>query len=152
MSWVMEKPPKAQSATEYVIGDIVSVISSDGEKEGIVANININEIEVEVGDSIISYPIKDCSLILKANEYELHDVVQVRPQDEALYYNGTIIKINSDGTFDILLEGDDLEDIEKNVKVINIRKLMSRRTLAFMRWKKAINAVVATHRMQSSIK
>ena len=78
-------------------------------------------------------------------------MVSFRPEGSALYFTGIVQCINSDGTLDILCEGDDPEDIEKSISRENVRKLMSTRSMAYKRWKKALYAVIASNKFNSSL-
>ena len=80
-----------------------------------VERIDLDTIQVEVGDSTKEFKTADCSIIVKSEDFELNDLVQMKPEDSALYFNGVVQGINKDGTLDILIEGDDLEDVEMNV-------------------------------------
>jgi hypothetical protein len=46
---------------------------------------------------------------------------------------------------DILMDGEDEEDIEYEVSVENVRKLMSRRSVVVNRWRKAFMLIVASN-------
>lgn len=139
---------------EYVIGDIVRVpFQQDGkdkQAEGIVVErLDLTTIRVEIGDSMMDFQTIDCVIIVKSEDFELNDLVEMRPVDSALYFRGIVQAVNEDGTLDILIEGDDNDDVETNVRRDNVRKLMSTRSLAYMRWKKAFNAVMASRRFST---
>ena len=72
----------------------------------------------------------------------------MKPVGSVIYFVGKIIQINADHSFNVVMEGDDPEDIEYNVHHTNIRKLMSRRAIVVARWKRAKMVVSSIHNFQ----
>lgn len=129
----------------FMIGDIVKAKLGYMMFEGvIVGNGESDTLEVDFGDEVETVPRKDCALVISGLEFEVGDLVSACPLGSALYFNGTIVEINMDGTCDVLFEGDDDEDVERSIPPENIRKLRTGRQLVVSRWHKAKNLIAAT--------
>ena len=132
---------------QLTVGDIVRV-TREGQKdaEGIVVEkISNTKLRVDFGERITDCLIDDCVLIFHNYEFEVGDKVEARPPGTALFFVGKVIAIHPDKSMDILMDGDDLSDIERNITPENCRKLMSRRSVVINRWKRAFMMVVAAN-------
>ncbi len=130
------------------VGDVVKVTFKTSEPlEGfVVERLNDVNILVDFGDHTKECHVSNCTLIIRSDELEVGDKVEMKPADMSLYFVGKVIAINADCTLDIQMDGDDQEDIERNVNVENVRKLMSKRGLAVSRWRRAFMMVLAINR------
>ena len=137
----------------FTVGDFVKINNSDGTiSEGLLMEVLDDQtVIVDIGsEGIIKQVLAaDCELIVKSDELEVGDQVQVQPNGSAMYFVGKISQINIDGTYDIVMEGDDPDDIESNVKIEHIRKLMSRRAIVVARWKRAALVVSSINNFAS---
>ena len=136
------------SRHEFGVGDVVKVKDAVMHCffEGVISAVckpESRQVKVDFGDSEETVDISHCSLVLRATDCEVDDIVEVRPPGMALYFRGRVVRANVDGTFDIKIDSDDPEDFERGVHHENIRKLMTSRQLATLRWNKATNAVKA---------
>jgi hypothetical protein len=129
------------------VGDVVRVPMTNGSTvDGLVLEIiSTNKIIVDCGDISREVNPEECELITKVMDFEEGDKVEVKPADCQLYFVGKVIKIHADKTMDVLMDGDDPEDIEYKISPENTRKLMSRRALVINRWKRAFMLVLATN-------
>lgn len=135
----------------FYVGDVVRVSEFDTEREGVVLEmIGHDRVLVDFGDSFDEFDVDECTLICKAEEYELNDRVEVK--EGGLSFVGTITKIHSDNTYDVLMVGDDPDDIEYNVRPEKMRKLMTNRSVALSRFRKASLAVIASAKFWKPIK
>lgn len=210
---------------DFTPGDILKVLVGRGKtSEGLmVERINNDFIIVDFGATNLQQcHVEDCELVIKADELEVGDKVEVKPPYMNLYFVGKILRIKEHGssdsetissiipdsiapcnykqsiitkisasgsgkrqidrnsvvitrstaqnngayasspskvsrkvtstatiTVDVLMEGDDEEDIEYNIPFENVRKLMSRRALAITRWKKAFMMIVAANNFRN---
>lgn len=149
-------------STQLTVGDIVRVrLHSNGgiqvvtaadsadchDKEGIIVEkISPHKVMIDFGDYVRECVLDDCLLLLRSDEFESGDKVEARPSGSNLYFVGKVIRVNADAkTLDVLMEGDDPDDIEYNILFENTRKLMSRRTIVQHRWKRAFMLVVAAN-------
>jgi hypothetical protein len=137
----------------FTVGDFVKVKVEDGSfLEGILTEVvSADIVAVSFGqeDVVKHFLAADCELVVRSDEMEVGDQVQVQPQGSALYFVGRVSQIHKDGTYDVVMEGDDPDDIETHVPESNIRKLMSRRALAVARWKRAALVVSSINNFQS---
>eukprot|EP01034_Spumella_vulgaris_P023173 gene23173-29367_t len=112
--------------------------------------------DVQVGQTIqtnagpIECHVHNCTLVIRSDELEVGDKVEMKPAGSALYFVGIVSAINPDCTCDIQMDGDDPDDIERNVNVDDIRKLMSKRALVVGRWRRAFMAVRATKKFNKT--
>lgn len=129
------------------VGDVVRVPMANGATvDGLILEIiSTNKILVDCGDVTREVNLEDCELITKAMDFEEGDKVEVKPADSQLYFVGKVIMIHVDKTMDVLMDGDDPEDIEYKISPENARKLMSRRALVINRWKRAFMLVLAAN-------
>lgn len=134
------------SATMLEVGDIVRVSLVSGEQEGImVEKISHLKIRVDFGDCVRECLLESCALIIHAEDFEEGDKVEAKPIGSNLYFVGRVLRIHSDKSMDILMDGDDPEDIEYRLPFDNARKIMSRRALVVNRWKRAFMMVLAAN-------
>lgn len=128
-------------------GDVVRVsLGKSGDADGLVIEtVNETKVLVDFGDYVKEVLLEDCTLIAKAMDFEEGDKVEVKPVGSQLYFVGKVIKIHSNKSMDVLMDGDDPDDIEYNVQPDNARKLMSRRSMVINRWKKAFMMVLAAN-------
>ncbi len=118
-----------------------------GPLEGfVVERLNDVNILVDFGENIKEVHVSNCTIVIRSDELEVGDKVEMKPAGMALYFVGKVIAINADCTLDVLMDGDDPDDIERGVDVDNIRKLMSKRGLVVGRWRRAFMLVVAINR------
>lgn len=150
------QPQDPSQKSEYLdVGDVVRV-NHPGPHVGIqnegviVERITDVIVRVDFGDSAEEYDISDCQLLLKAHEFEEGDLVKMMPKGKAYYLAGRIKQVNKDGTLDILMDGDDLDDIEHAVDPKTVMKVMTRRALVIGRWKAAVAAVVTVNSLMRS--
>lgn len=129
------------------VGDVVRVPMAKGAQvDGLVIEIiNDSKILVDCGEFNKEVNPDDCELVTKVMDFEEGDKVEVKPAESQLYFVGKIIKIHPDKTMDVLMEGDDPDDIEYRISPENARKLMSRRALVVNRWKRAFMMVLAAN-------
>ena len=130
------------------VGDIVRVtFANQDPMEGfVVERLNDENLLVDFGENIKQCHVKQCTLIVKSDELEMGDKVEMRPEDTGLYFVGKVIAINADCTLDIMMDGDDPDDIERGVNPDNVRKLMSKRGLVVGRWRRAFMMIVAINK------
>ena len=98
----------------------------------VIEIIGSGRIRVECADRVHLCSVKDCALLKSADELEIGDKVEMQPPGSFLFFVGTIISTNEDGTFDIKMnaDGDDEDgepDIETHVSRDLIRKIASNR-------------------------
>jgi len=131
----------------FYVGDIVKAKVDGMLFEGVVIHNGDDDgtIEVDFGDDIEKVNISDCSLVMSGLDFEVGDLVQARTAESFLYCHGKVLKINHDGTFDILFDGDDDDDVERNIPHHFVRKHRTGRAMVKMRWHRA-KAVLATIR------
>lgn len=146
----------ASQITLFCVGDVVKVKFPDGtEPEGLVMEICTDAEKVLVDfcseGFVREVYAADCDLVVKSDVMEVGDQVQVQPKGSAIYFVGRVSQINNDGTYDVMMEGDDPDDIEFKVPPSNIRKLMSRRALVVARWKRAKMVVSSMNNFQSFV-
>lgn len=129
----------------FMVGDVVKARTNGMLFEGVVVGYTPNPhiIEIDFGDEIEEIDIDDCALVMNGLDYEVGDKVNACPPGAALFFVGTIVNINPDGTFDVLMDGDDEEDVERNIPADKIRKLRTGRQLVTSRWQKAFNVITA---------
>jgi len=143
---------KGRKKQPFDVGDIVRVknpgpnVGSNNEGV-IVERLTDGILRVDFGDYSDFYEISRCELILRSQEYEIGDIVKMIPPGRTLYFAGKVVSVNADNTLDILMDGDDPEDIEKSVSKVNVTKVMTRRALVIGRWRSAVAAVIAVNSM-----
>lgn len=139
--------PENVGASRVEVGDVVRVAAAKGAfVDGLVIEIiGPTKIIVDCGDFNKEVNPDECELITKVMDFEEGDKVEVKPADSQLYFVGKVIRIHPDKTLDVLMDGDDPDDIEYNVSPDNARKLMSRRALVVNRWKRAFMLVLAAN-------
>lgn len=134
------------TATMLEVGDIVRVNMVGGEQEGImVEKISHIKIRVDFGDQVRECLLENCALIIHAEDFEEGDKVEAKPMGSNLFFVGRVLRIHADKSMDILMDGDDPEDIEYKLPFDNARKIMSRRALVVNRWKRAFMMVLAAN-------
>lgn len=138
----------------FMIGDIVKAKVGFMMFEGVVVgNGQPDVLEVDFGDAIEEIPVMDCALVMNGLDFEIGDFVSASPIGD-LYFNGQIVNINSNGTFDIHFEGDDEDEIETQIRPERVRKLRTGRQLVLSRWHRAksmISASIAFSNMKSTV-
>ena len=144
VSWFENDDDEGKIST----GDVVRVNIANGHPlEGfVVERLNDFNILVDFGENLKECHVSNCTVIIKSDELEVGDKVEMKPMGMSLYFVGKVIGINPDCTLDVLMDGDDPEDIERGVNVEDIRKLMSKRGLVVSRWRRAFMMVVAINR------
>lgn len=131
----------------FALGDVVKAGEGGLQFEGVVVNFDDGLVEVDFGDAIESYAPDKCSLVLSGIEFELGDKVEYTPPNMALHFCGTIVAINADTmTADVLMDGDDPDDIERDVEFEQMRKVKTGRDLS-AKFKKGIKLIQAVNRM-----
>lgn len=135
----------------FQIGDVVRVTEFEQDREGVVLEmVGTDRVIVDFGDSYDEFDVGDCKLLVKSEEFELGDKVQIN--DGGLFFLGNIQSINKDRTYDVLMIGDDPDDIERGVRGDSMRKVMTNRSVATARFRKASLAVIASTKMWKQIK
>jgi hypothetical protein len=140
-----EGPAQALSSfyTTFMVGDIVKVRQGFMMYEGVVVEVpggSCHTLDVDFGDDIETVPIEHCCLVMNGLDFEVGDYVSACPAGD-LYFNGKITSINSNGTFDILFDGDEPDDVERNIRPDKVRKIRTGRQLVLNRWQKAKNLI-----------
>lgn len=144
------------TSDKLTVGDIVRVnlekpVPGESPKaanfaEGIVIEkVNDLKVKIDFGEHIRECYIDRCALIVRNYEFEIGDKVEARPPNSNLFFVGKVVKIHQDKSMDILMDGDDPDDIEHNITLDDCRKLMSRRSVVINRWKKAFMMVIAAN-------
>eukprot|EP01031_Cornospumella_fuschlensis_P036203 gene36203-43914_t len=136
------------ASDQITVGDIVRVMYFERSvpEEGIVIEkINHLKLKVDFGEHVKECLLEDCALLIRGDEFEVGDKVEARPQGSSLFFVGRVIKVHEDKSIDVLMDGDDPNDIEYGIAAEDARKLMSRRSVVVNRWKKAFMMVVATN-------
>lgn len=145
----------ASQITLFCVGDFVKVVFPNGTApEGLVMEIIDSEkvvVDFCADGFVKEVYAADCELIVKSDTMEVGDQVQVQPVGQANFFVGRVAQINTDGTYDVVMEGDDPDDIETSVPTTNIRKLMSRRAIVIARWKRAAMVVSSINNFQSFV-
>jgi hypothetical protein len=124
----------------FMVGDIVKVKQGFMMHEAVVVDVQHETLDVDFGDDIETVPLRDCCLVMNGLDFEVGDYVSACPAGD-LYFNGRIVSINSNGTFDVLFDGDDAEDTERNIRPDKLRKIRTGRQLVLNRWQKAKNLI-----------
>lgn len=126
--------PSSKLPSKFQLGDIVEISLPDNiTMDGLVIEIiGTGKIRVECADRVHLCSVKDCALLKSADELEIGDKVEMQPPGSYLFFVGTVIVTNEDGTFDIKMnaDGDDDDgepDIETHVPRGLIRKIASNR-------------------------
>jgi hypothetical protein len=125
------------------------LVSFHGNKklEGfIVERVNDVKVKVDFGEAGIRECLVDnCTLVSRSYEFEVGDKVQAKMAGSFLFFVGTVVKIDYDQkTIDVLMDGDDPDDIELDVNFSDARKLMTRRALVQSRWRKTFMVIQAS--------
>lgn len=130
------------------VGDVVRVVLLDPNNplEGIVTEkINRFKLMVDFGDKVKECLIANCVVLIRSDEFEVGDKVEAKPAGSNLYFVGKVIKVHEDKSIDVLMDGDDPDDIEYQIPEENARKLMSRRSVVVNRWRRAFMLVVTAN-------
>lgn len=136
------------ASDQITVGDIVRVMYFERAvpEEGIVIEkINQYKLKVDFGEHVKECLLEDCALLIRGDEFEVGDKVEARPKGSSLFFVGRVIKVHEDKSIDVLMDGDDPDDVEYGIAEEDARKLMSRRSVVVNRWKKAFMMVVATN-------
>lgn len=134
-------------SSPFSIGDVVKAQDGGLMFEGVVVNFANGMVEVDFGDAIEQIAPENCSLVLSGIEFEVGDKVEFTPKNMALHFCGTILSIDGTTlTADLLMDGDDPEDIERGVEFDQMRKIKTGRDLS-AKLKKGIKLVQAVNRM-----
>lgn len=133
--------------SRITVGDIVSVTIHDQlPKEGIVIEkVNHSKVKVDFGEYIKECMLDNCVLIVRSDEFEVGDKVEARPKGSSLFFVGKVVKVHADKSIDVLMDGDDPDDVEYGIPAEEARKLMSRRSVVVNRWKRAFMLVVTAN-------
>lgn len=130
--------------SEFMIGDVVKAKVDNMMFEGVVVGYADNsKLEIDFGDDVEEVLSSDCSLVLSGIDFEVGDQVACCPNGGTLWFNGVIVEIHRDGTFDIKMDGEDEDDYERGVTIERIRKIRTGRDLVTSRWKRAFNKLQA---------
>lgn len=135
----------------FVVGDYLKVKEANGSYvEGLmVERIDNEKVMIDFCGDIKECYVEECQLLVKSDEVEIGDKVEVKPKGMSIFFVGKVIRLNENGTFDIAMEGDDPDDVERDVTADDLRKLMSRRALVVSRWKRAFMLIVAASAFKS---
>lgn len=134
-------------SSPFSIGDVVKAGEGALQFEGVVVNFADGMVDVDFGDAIESYRPDRCSLVMSGIEFEVGDKVEFTPKNMALHFCGTILSINTDTlTADLLMDGDDPDDIERDVEFDQMRKVKTGRNLT-AKFKKGVRLIQAVNRM-----
>jgi hypothetical protein len=136
------------SSKLITVGDIVRANFFDAKepREGIVIEkVNDFELKIDFGEYVRECLLENCALLIRSDEFEVGDKVEARPKGSSLFFVGSVIKVHEDKSVDVLMDGDDPDDIEYAIPAEEARKLMSRRSVVANRWKKAFMLVVAAN-------
>lgn len=133
---------------KFEVGDYLKCVNEDGTSfEGLyIERAQYNKVILLVEDETKECLVENCSVVVKADDLEIGDRVQIKLPESYIYYLGRISQIHENNgikTYDIDMEGDDEDDKEYGVLISNIKKIMSRRALVVSRWKKGKNVVNA---------
>jgi len=134
----------AESPCVFQIGDIVKAKLGFMMFEGVVVGVKSTTLDVDFGDDIEEIPIENCSLVMHGLDYEVGDLVSACPNGSVLYFNGRVLGINGNGTLDILFDGDEEDDVERNIPIDSVRKLRTGRQLVMSRWHRAKTMITAS--------
>lgn len=135
-----------------VIGDIVRAQPPDDHMmfEGVVIDIredaqNLKTYQVDFGDEDEeALWCTKVQRILPWHTMEVGDKVRAKPEDEATFYDAVVLGHNADGTFEVLIEGDD-ESLM--LPASNVVKQSSQRT-AMDKFQRAIKKVMTLNYMK----
>ena len=120
--------------------------------EGVVVDKRGNMVDVDFGDDIEEVEISACVLVLPGTDFEEGDVVEVQPPGDFLYFKGHVTSINyANNTIDVHMDGDDEDDVERNVTYDRVRKLMTSRPLALEHWHTTTRVLLAANKFLSHI-
>ncbi len=136
---------------KFLIGDVVKAKLGFMMFEGVIVGYKeeFGVYEVDFGDDIEDVPEGDCTLVLNGLDYEIGDKVTCCPNGSSLWFTGTIIEIDRNGTFTVQMDGDDEDDIERGIPPDNLRKIRTGRNLVMTRWQRAIGKVVTVQRFNT---
>jgi len=138
--------PLANQPDIFNVGDVVKVFDDGFFCEGVIVDkyYDLGSVKIDFGDSSGIFKESDCSLVVASTDYEVGDKVEVKPDGSGLFFRGHVLRINhQSGTFDVVMDGDDPDDVETDVSIDCMRKIMTSRKLVVERWKKAIHGVIA---------
>ncbi|KAJ1419356.1 hypothetical protein B484DRAFT_400214 [Ochromonadaceae sp. CCMP2298] len=138
----------------FAVGDYVQMKSDGLQLEGIVVEI-LSETMLAVdfggsGDTVQQVRASKCRSIVRSDDLEVGDQVQVQLDGSYLTFVGRVHTLHADGSCDVAMQGDDPDDIERQVPAKNITKLMSRRALVIARWKKAARVISSVQMFKTS--
>lgn len=134
------------AANAFTVGDIVSVPMYDRVREGIIIEkVNRVKVRIDFGEYIKECLVESCTLVIRSYEFEVGDKVEAKPRNSNLFFVGKVITVHEDKSVDVLMDGDDPDDVEYNIPAEDVRKLMSRRSVVVNRWKRAFMMVVAAN-------
>jgi len=138
---------------QFELGDYLQCMLADGTcVEGLCVERSSQDCITLFSDGEYNICLaSNCTVLSKADEFEVGDHVQARPVGELVHYLGRISSIHQrDGVllYDVEMDGDP-EDKECNIPASSIIKIMSRRAVALHRWRKGVNAINAIHNMKS---
>lgn len=146
---------KSNQSEFFDVGDVVRVFYGKDyceAREGVVIElIGSKNVKVDFGDNVETFAASNCHLVIRGEEFEIGDEVEVQVPNTALYCVGEIIAINPDTTLDIRMHGDDPDDIERNVRRQCTRKIMTKRKLARERWRRVSWTVIASNKFLQQI-
>ena len=135
-----------------LIGDIVRAQPPDDHMmfEGVIIDIrvdaqNLKTYQVDFGDEDEEAPwCENVQRMFPWHTMEVGDRVRAKPLDEANYYDAHVVGHNADGTFEVLIEGDDESFM---LPASNVIKHSSNRT-AMVKFQKAIKKVMTLNYMK----
>jgi len=150
---ISRKSSSIQPPPAFYVGDVVKAKVDGMMFEGVVVNngSDDNTVEVDFGDEVEVVDIDDCAIVMSGLDFEVGDLVQARTADSVMYCHGKILKISLDGTFDILFDGDDEDDVERGIPHEFVRKHRTGRELVKKRWQRA-RTIISSMRAFGGIK
>ncbi len=125
-----EPEVQAHMHCPFAVGDVVKARDGGMMFEGVVVNISGGLVDVDFGDAVESVRVENCSLVMSGLEFEVGDKVEYTPPHTLLHFLGTIIEINQELLIaDVLMDGDDPDDVERGVPFDALRKVKTGRDL-----------------------
>mmetsp|Transcript_35449 Transcript_35449/g.55692 ORF Transcript_35449/g.55692 Transcript_35449/m.55692 type:complete len:306 (-) Transcript_35449:257-1174(-) len=136
---------------EFCVGDIIRG-KPEGDfmfYEGVIQSMNEDKsvFQVDFDGEIEKVRRENAQRVLAWNTVEVGDIVQAQPADERNFYNAIVVRVNANGTYRVIYEGDDEE--EDGVPEGRVRKICSNRAASHQKWKKGFNTIQASHAFTS---
>jgi hypothetical protein len=137
------------------IGDIVRARDPDGSGlwfEGLLTDMNEDDgmFEVDIGDDVIKVGKAGIQRVRPWSVLEVGDTVQYKPPNSGMSFVGIIVGEDAaKETYDVHLDGDPDDEVERDVPLDWLRKTASVRHQALKLWKKAKWGVFTTIMMKT---